>query len=131
MLKTTFFGLIVGFLGCASVSFSDELHCASKANQDLYFTSGQIRLTAEVNSPELLSQVRLSTTGSQELGFSEDEIQGEVKGKYVRFYASDAWCNYKLSTLKSFSTSETAVVYLEASCEESNNYSIRLNCRID
>lgn len=113
----------------SSTAFSAQLLCASKKNQDLYFTSGQIRVVATITNATEFEIISLSTTGG-DLGFDEADLMGEVKGRYVRFKASDAWCNYNMALPANFLTSKTAPMFLDASCEEGNDYIIRLNCAV-
>ena len=114
----------------STFAHADELLCASAGNQELYYTNGQVRLTAIINNETSLSNLELTTTGSDTLGVSEEHIDGEIKGKYVRFSASDAWCNYRITLPLGFMQKATTVMFLDAYCEENSNYSIRLKCAV-
>jgi hypothetical protein len=122
--------LASAFLSAGSLQ-ADEIKCASARDQSLYFSTGQVRATAEVNSPILLSNLQISTTGSDVLGANESEVKGKVSGNWVRFYAADAWCHYTLTLPRFFMTQETFPLFLDAGCEEQTKYEVRLKCRID
>ena len=127
-------GIFLSFFGsflCDSAQ-ADELLCASKKDQSLYYSTGQIKVRAEINSPTLLSALSLKTTGSSTLGLSEDVVKGKVIGNWVRFQGSDAWCDYTLALSRNFMTKEESFpLFLDARCEEKTNTSIRLNCKIE
>jgi len=119
------------FLSIANVARADQLLCASKKNEPLYYSTGQIKLTAEIADTTTLSMVTLRTSGSGTLGSSESEVFGKIHGDYVRFeIGGDAWCSYKLALPKDFKTREQTWAYVDAHCEENANSSIRLNCSI-
>jgi hypothetical protein len=110
---------------------ADELLCASKKDQSLYVTTGQVRLRADIANPTLLERVSVSTTGSKQLGVLVGEVEGVNKGEYVRFeIGADAWCSYRLALPKNFMTREKTPAFLDAFCEENGKDSIRLDCAV-
>lgn len=119
-------------LASAQLASADELLCASKKDQKLYYSIGQVRLTAEINSPTLLSRLSMGITGSNHLGLNQEaEVNGTIGGDYVRFdIGSDAWCNYRLALPKGFMTKERTAAFLDANCEAGIKSSVRLNCAI-
>lgn len=107
---------------------ADELLCASARNQSLYYSTGQVRLTAQINNETSLDNLRLTITGSSLLGVNEAVVDGTVVGRYKRFNVSDAWCNYRITLPSGFMTRSSTPAFLDANCEENTNSSIRLNC---
>ena len=130
-MKTLLMLLSVPTLLVAQTAQADELLCASKKNQTLYYTTGQVKLTAEIANTTLLYRLSLSTSGSDKLGVREAELKGKIQGDYVRFeIGGDAWCSYKLTLPKGFMTQESTPAFIDAYCEENSKYSVRLNCAI-
>lgn len=122
--------LIFFSLLTSTFAHADELLCASIGNQELYYTNGQVRITAIINNETSLRKLELSTTGSDTLGVSEEKVDGKIKGKYSRFSFSDAWCNYRIALPLGFMQKTNTTVFLDANCEENSNYSLRLNCAV-
>jgi len=123
--------IVSAMLLVASTSaFANELLCSSKKDETLYFTDGQIRVTAKVINSEHLQNVEMISGGNP--GFTETELVGKKNqtGKYIRFQSSDAWCNYTITLPAGFMTRDTTVLFLDAKCEEGNNSEHRLNCRL-
>ena len=120
------FGLVMLLASTAQLAHADELLCASKKDQNIYFSTGQVLLTAEVNSPTLLSRLSMKVTGGSNLGANVEELNGN----WVRFQFSDAWCDYTATLPKGFMTSESAAMFLDARCEENTNSTVKLNCKI-
>jgi len=130
-MKTLFILCAVLSLSIIQAAQADELLCASEKNQILYYTTGQVRLTAEINNTTRLSRVSLSISGSEKYGVSQAEVKGKIQGNYVRFeIGGDAWCSYKLTLPKGFMTRESTPAFIDAYCEESTKSSVRLNCAI-
>lgn len=123
---------IAALLFIAPAANADELLCASKKEEALYFSTGQVRLVAEIASPTLLSRISLQTTGSDKLGFrGTEEVEGKASDRYVRFsLGGDAWCSYRLALPVAFMTKETTTAFLDAFCEEGVKSEVRLYCRV-
>ena len=114
----------------STLAHADELLCASKKDQTIYFSQGQVLVKGELNSPTLLSMVSMKVTGGSNLGAIEDELKGKVKGNWVRFQFSDAWCDYTATLPKDFMISRSVPMFLDARCEENTNSTIKLFCKI-
>lgn len=119
-------------LSCLSqLARADILVCASQKNESLYYSTGQVKVIAEIGNETWLTDIAISTTGSHLLGTRTAQSSGHIKGAYVRFdMDSDAWCNYRLVLPKGFNAQEKTVAYVDAYCEENTNNNIRLNCSI-
>lgn len=124
VLALSFVGLIAGTASAKDIS------CSSKKNESLYFTTGQVSFTARVDTTTALSFASLSTTGSSNLGSNDEEVDGKIQGRYVRFQMADAWCSYKITFPSDFETRKTTPMFLDASCEASSKASILLTCSV-
>ena len=120
-------GLILFSL--SNLASATELLCASKKDQDLYYSNGQVLITAKASSPTLLTNFTMEMKGSN-LGSSENRIRGKATNNWVRFQFADAWCDYSAALPKNFTSLETFTLFLDAHCEENTNGSVRLNCRL-
>lgn len=115
---------------------ADTLRCASKKNETLYYTDGQLLLEVKnVASETLLMETSLSLQPEGKLGSQDKKLEGRISGagKWIRFNMfGDAWCSYRLALPRGFSTkTESFAAFVDATCEENSNYSIRLNCRMN
>lgn len=112
------------------------LKCASKKNETLYYTSGQLLLSVKhVFNDTTITGTSLSLQPEGKLGAKVDgQVTGKASrdGKWTRFdIGGDAWCSYRLTLPRGFSERfDTIPAFVDAFCEENSNYSIRLNCRI-
>lgn len=123
--------LCLGLLMSFAVAHAENIVCASKEREELYFTQGQILLKGVIADAVSLTDVSMATTGSDVLGFSSENSTGVVKKEFVRFVVGgDAWCSYRLALPEDFTKRTTVIGFLDASCEEGYNYNIRLNCSI-
>ncbi len=112
-------------------SYAGKLLCASKSGETLYFTDGQVRVTADIDSATELSGFEITVSESDTLGVSERSVSGKDTGKYIRFEAvADAWCNYKFTVGSQYLKDKSTNAFLDASCEENNGYSISLKCKV-
>jgi hypothetical protein len=130
-MKTLLSGALLAGLICSSAQ-ADTLLCASKRNAEIYFTEGQVRITAEINSSTLLSNVNFSIKGGENtLNSLTEEAKGKVTAAYVRFELEGSlFCTYKIALPKNFMTQSNTRLYVDASCEEGYNYSVQLNCSV-
>jgi hypothetical protein len=109
-----------------------ELRCASGSNENVYFSSGQILITAKFADESSLESLRMDGPGS--MGFLNEDAEPGVKsrnGKYARFKGADAWCNYTVTLPVGFSARKTTPMFLDAKCEGGIVSDHRLHCRID
>lgn len=112
------------------------LKCASKKNENLYFTEGQLLFTAKhvLNETTLLS-TSLTLVPRDKLSADERQADGKISrdGKWVRFViGGDAWCSYRIALPRDFQNRRDSIpAFVDAFCEENSYYSIRLNCRIN
>jgi hypothetical protein len=111
-------------------SQASELLCASKSGETIYYADGQIKITAQVNSPTHLSRLSLHISDGN-VGFSNEDVRGQVRGNWVRFQASDAWCDYTIVMPRTFRVRTSFKMFLDARCDENTNSSHRLNCRMN
>jgi|GEM_PF-1394381 len=136
-MKTLISLFALSFLAVnAQADVSVPLKCASKKDETLYYTSGQLLLTVKnVTSDTEITGTSLSLQPEGKLG---DKVNGNISGKigrdgkWVRFdIGGDAWCTYRLTLPRGFNERfDTIPAFVDAFCEENSNYSIRLNCRI-
>lgn len=115
---------------------ADTLRCASKKNETLYYTDGQLLLEVKnVAGETLLLNASLTLKPADKLGSQDSKLEGTISGagKWVRFNMfGDAWCSYRLALPRGFNEkTESFPAFVDASCEENSNYSIRLNCRMN
>ena len=120
----------------AQAAQADSLKCASKKDEHLYYTDGQLMLLVkDVVGETLMFGSSLSLQPEGKLGAREKKIEGSFKGdgKWVRFgIGGDAWCSYRLALPRGFSKKDTTFpAFVDAYCEENSNYSIRMSCKID
>ncbi len=118
----------VGFI--AGTASATDITCSSKKNESLYFTTGQVLFTAQVDTTTALSFASLSTTGSSALGANDEEVDGKIQGRYVRFQMADSWCSYKITFPVDFATRKSTPMFLDASCEARSKANILLTCSI-
>ena len=124
------------FASAAQANVVVPLKCASKKNETLYYTEGQLLFTAKhVSSNSAIIGTSLSLRPEGKLGA---KVNGKISGKasrdgnYVRFQiGGDAWCSYRITLPADFNERFDAFpAFVDASCEENSNYSIRLSCRL-
>ena len=120
--------LVIPFL--SAQAHAETLRCASKKNETLYYTEGQLLLTATVAGDSELRNVRLSLQPEGKLGAQEGQATGKTSGGWTRFSAGgDAWCSYRLALPASFARDSGKFVgFVDASCEENSRYSVRVYC---
>lgn len=128
--------LFVATLFATQAAQADTLKCASKKDEHLYYTDGQLLLVVkDVAAETLMFGSSLSLQPEGKLGANEKTVRGSFKGdgKWVRFdIGGDAWCSYRLALPRGFSKKEASFpAFVDAYCEENSNYSIRMSCKID
>lgn len=106
------------------------LICNSKEKETLYYSEGKLRLDVGVASTELLTGGSIQLLPVKKLGSTFGETRGVTKNGFVRFpLAADAWCNYRLALPANFIERPRAFTgFVDAYCEENQNYSIRMSC---
>lgn len=109
---------------------AEHLFCASKKNENMYYTTGQIRLTAQIADEAFLTDVNFS--GAEPLGFVEDGLAGKKinGGRSLRFQGGDAWCSYDLIFPANFTARSRSTLTVKAYCEENTNSTHILYCTI-
>lgn len=107
----------------------DGLYCTSTKEENIYFSTGQVKIRAGIESSTFLSDFELAVSGGSKLGGSDDS-KGEVKGNWVRFGFSDAWCDYTATLPKDFTSRKAVPMFVDARCEQHFDSSFRLNCKI-
>jgi hypothetical protein len=117
-------------------SHAASLKCASKKEQTLYYSEGQVMLLVkDIVSETLMFDSSISLQPLGKLGTREKTVNGSFSGNsnWVRFkIGADAWCNYRLALPRGFHKIRgNLTAYVDAYCEENSNYNIRLSCKID
>ena len=109
-----------------------QLLCVSEKEETLYYSTGTVRISAELEPDGQATEIQLSTTGSSNLGgkFTATEIGTVLNENYARSSFSDAWCNYRMALRLECSSLETYAVYLDAYCEGGSIDRLRFNCTI-
>lgn len=129
---STFTLLVLANLAFTSVANAAQISCTTDKEVELYFSSGYIRLTADIKNNVTLENLSLSLIGDAKMGGRENLIEGKTTKKYVRFSLyGDHVCSYKLTLRKHFATYKTTTAYLDAFCEENHNSAHRLKCKIN
>ena len=133
-MKTILFATLALF--ATQAAQADTLKCASKKDEHLYYTDGQLLLVVkDVAGETLLFDSSLTLKPEGKLGSEDKKLEGTIagEGKWIRFNMyGDAWCSYRLALPRGFSDKREAFpAFVDAYCEENSNYSIRMSCKID
>ena len=120
----------------AQAAQASTLKCASKKDEHLYYTDGQLLLVVKkVAGETLLLDSSLSLRPEGKLGSNDAKLEGSITGtgKWIRFSMyGDAWCSYRLALPRGFTEkTESFPAFVDAYCEENSNYTVRMNCRLD
>ncbi len=124
------------FAAQAEANMVVSLKCASKKNEILYFTEGQLLFTSKhvLNETTLLS-TSLTLVPRDKLGADERQADGKISsdGKWVRFeIGGDAWCSYRIALTRDFQNRRDSIpAFVDAFCEENSNHSSSRNCQIN
>lgn len=131
-MKKTIASVTVLSAFLAASASAGELVCASKKDETLYYSSGQLLLSADVVSETNLRDVDLSLQPGSKHGSRDADVTGAGSGRWIRFaLEGDAWCSYKLALPAGFDQGgRTFPAFVDAACENNTRSSVRMSCRL-
>ena len=129
-MKSVIF-LLLSFGIISVASGGQKFECLSGPQNMLYYSVGQVRLSAQMWSPgSALTDIQLSTSGSSVIGLAGSRAQGHSQGQYLRFdLGVDSWCGYRLGMVPKSFSQPSFQVFVDAHCENAVRSSVLLTCQ--